>query len=73
MIVVWLYHTRKKLIVSIQKKMRKESKYNTKESHPTIRKDKKEKKGTKRNYKNSQKTINKMAISTYLSDRKSVV
>ena len=59
-----LVTTRKKFTVNTQKKMRKESKYNTKENHQTRGK---EKKGKKRNYGNSQKSVNKMVICTCLS------
>ena len=45
--------------------MSEKSKNNIKESYQITRQ--KEKKGTQRNYKNSQKTMNKTAISTYLS------
>ena len=60
-----LVTTKKKFTVNTQKKMRKESKYNTKENHQTRRG--KEKKGKKRNYGNSQKSVNKMVICTCLS------
>ena len=56
--------TKQKLILNIEKKMRKEPKHNTKETIKLQRKREK-KKGTERNYKNSQKTINKMTISIY--------
>ena len=46
--------------------MRKESKQNTEDSHQITRKQKKMK-GRKKNYKNDHKTMNKMAISTFLS------
>ena len=47
--------TNQKSVIDTQKK-RKESKYNTKDSHQ-------KKKGIK-NYKHNQKTINKMAVTT---------
>lgn len=53
-------------MLNIPKKMKMESKYNTKESHQTTREEK-EAERTERNYEYTQKTINKMTISTYLS------
>ena len=47
-----LVTTKKKFTVNTEKKMRKKSKYNTKENHQTRRG--KEKKGKKKNYGNSQ-------------------
>jgi len=55
-----LVTTKQKLKVNTQKKIRKESKHNIKEIHQATGKREKE------NCKNGQKTINKMAISTYL-------
>ena len=56
--------TKQKPIVDTKIKMRKEPKYNTKESHQTVREEKK--KETERSYITSQKTI-KVTISKYLS------
>ena len=47
--------------------MRKSSQRNSKENYQNTREENKKKKITERNYKNNQKTINKKAISTYLS------
>ena len=48
-----------------QKLKRKESKHNTKESHQTTKEETKRRKTE--NYKNNKKTLNKMAVSIYLS------
>ena len=46
--------------------MKKESKYNTKDSHQSQEKRTKEERGGK-THKNNPKTINKMTIRTYIS------
>ena len=56
--------TIQKSIVDIHTKKKKESKHNTKDSHKIIRE---QKKGEKKNYKDKSKTINKMAVRTYIS------
>ena len=47
--------------------MRKESKYNSKGSHQTIKKERKKAKGPEKWKKDKKKSIKKMAITTYLS------
>ena len=54
--------TRKKFIVNTQKKIRKESKHNTKENHQNTRKVRKRRK----KQRGTTKIFNKMSISTYL-------
>ena len=57
--------TNEKSIVGVYTKKKKESKHNTKSSHQITREQKgKERENT---YKNKSKTINKTAISTYIS------
>ena len=55
--------TRKKIIVSTQKKVRNKSKQYTKENHQNAKERERQE---ERNHKHSQKTMNKMAVSTYL-------
>lgn len=52
--------------MGIQKTKRRESKHNTKESHNDKGRAKEEDM-TEKNNKNNQETLNKMAITTYLS------
>jgi len=47
--------------------MRKESKHNSKENHQTQGKREREEERAESNNKNNQETMNKIAISTYLS------
>lgn len=58
--------TNEKSEIKTQKIKRKECKHNTRESHQSQEKRAKEE-GTEKNYNNNQKTINKMAVSTWLS------
>lgn len=51
-------------LIDTQNIRRKKYKHNIKESHQVTREENKRR---NQNYKNNQKTINKMAISTYLS------
>ena len=55
--------TPKQKIYNIYTKKKKESKRNTKDSHQITGE---QKKGEKKTYKNKSKTINKMAIRTYI-------
>ena len=57
--------TKQKPIIDIQTKNKKESKHNSEDSYQITRGQKK-KEGNK-TYKNKSKTINKMAIGTYIS------
>ena len=59
--------TNQKSITNIQTEKKKESKYNTKNSHQITKKENKEERKNKKTYKNKSKTINKMAIRTYIS------
>ena len=52
-------------MMDTQKLKRKESKHNTKGIHQTTKEETKRRKTE--NYKNNQKTVNKMAVSIYLS------
>ena len=54
-----------KSTIDTQAKKKKELKHNTKVSHQITREQKR--KGRKKTYKNKSKTINKMAIRTYIS------
>jgi len=56
--------TKQKYIVNTHRERKKESKYNTKESHQSTGENNQKKKIT--HYKNNPKTI-KMAIRTYIS------
>ena len=58
--------TNQKSVIDKHTKKRKEFKHNTKDSHQITREESKRRK-TEKNYKNKQKTMNKMAITTYLS------
>ena len=55
----------KKSTIDIHMKKKKESKHNTKNSHQITKEQKR--KGRKKTYKNKCKTINKMAVRTYIS------
>ena len=57
--------TPKQKIYNIYTKKKKESKRNTKDSHQITGE---QKKGEKKTYKNKSKTINKMAIRTYINE-----
>ena len=52
-------------MMDTQKLKRKESKHNTKGIHQTTKEETKRRKTE--NYKNNKKTLNKMAVSIYLS------
>ena len=57
-----------KSIINTQTKKKKESKHNTKDSHQiTGEENKRRRKGKKKPYKSNPKTINKLAIRTYIS------
>ena len=53
-----------KSTIDIHTKKKKESKHNTKDSHQITREE--NKRGRKKTCKNKSKTINKMAIRTYI-------
>ena len=55
-----------KSIIDIHTKKKKESKHNTENSYQITREEKKRGKEEKKTYKNKSKTINKMAIRTYI-------
>ena len=58
--------TNQKYIVNTHRERKKESKYNTKESHQITGENNQKKKQKTTHYKNNPKTI-KMAIRTYIS------
>ena len=58
--------TNQKYIVNIHRERKKESKYNTRETHQITGENNHQKKKEKNHYKNNPKTI-KMAIRTYIS------
>ena len=57
--------TNQKSTINTHAKKKKQSKYNTKDSHQITREHKR--KGRKKTYKNKSKTIKKMAIRIYIS------